>query len=322
MENKPVILPPFLDLLKETWADMKKNFFRLVKISVLPLVVAMVFGIVAMILTALNASALVFVILGLIGVILLILVSLICGIALVRAVATGEEFMPAIRFGIKKIGSMAWLGILMGFVSIGLFMMGVLPFLASSIWFMFAAFILVTEDGKGLQALLKSKEYIRGYGWEMFGRLFFFGLIFFPIMLIIMLPGMINQDIEWASSILSNLVQAILIAPFGALFTFRLFKEMKERKPELVGTVVTRKNKLLKVSGIFGVITLIATIVVIIVAIPYIQSAVEEAARQEIIDSINSGDIEGLEGFDINSLEGLDLEGIDFESGALDSFGQ
>ena len=242
MENKK-ILPPFLDLLKETWSDMEKSFSRLAKISSLIIVAALILMIPVSIVLAANinniiSNAAAFLIILIIAV-AFVAVCLVVNLALAHSVATGEKFWPAVKFGFKNLKSIAFATVIMSFISGGLSIMGILPGLASVIWFMFVTFIIVSGDSKGLAAITKSKEYVRGYGWSIFGKMLLLCLVILPIFIILSIPGMVNENLYTISSAISRIIQIVVVTPFSVLFIYRLFKELKERKPGLEGFSVT-----------------------------------------------------------------------------------
>ena len=88
---------------------------------------------------------------------------------------SGGKFKQAARL----ILPLAWIGILNSFFVGGASMLFVIPGLVLAVWFMFAPYIMVMENVRGWQALLRSKEYVRGYWWPVFWRLIGFGLISF-----------------------------------------------------------------------------------------------------------------------------------------------
>src|SRR3989344_3979582 len=64
-----------------------------------------------------------------------------------------------------KILSMYWVMILSIFIFIGGFVLLIIPALIFATWFSFAIFVFFAEGTRGLDALLKSKEYVRGRFW-------------------------------------------------------------------------------------------------------------------------------------------------------------
>jgi hypothetical protein len=98
-----------------------------------------------------------------------------------------------------KVLSAIWLSLLLGFVMTGAFFL-VVPWVLFSVWFYFAPYVLADGGPRGMSALLKSREYVRGYWfpvglrvvmiWGLYGLLWLvpqagpiLGLVFFPFVL-------------------------------------------------------------------------------------------------------------------------------------------
>ncbi len=128
---------------------------------------------------------------------------------------TDEELgiLAAYRESFGRILSFAWLSSVLGFVLIGGFMLFIIPGIIFSVWFCLSVFILLVEDERGMNAMLKSKAYVKGHGWALFLRLF---LLFFLIPLILNLAvsfmgGFIGELI--GSSLITAVVTVILAIP-------------------------------------------------------------------------------------------------------------
>jgi len=52
--------------------------------------------------------------------------------------------------------------IILGFLGTGGFLFLIIPGIIFLVWFIFAQFIIFAEDDRGMNAILKSKEYVRG----------------------------------------------------------------------------------------------------------------------------------------------------------------
>src|SRR5206468_3309699 len=73
----------------------------------------------------------------------------------------------------RKIRSYWWVSIVSSAVIITGYLLFIIPGIIFSIWFIFAPFILLIEDRKGIDALLQSKAYMKGYWWAIFLRVIF-----------------------------------------------------------------------------------------------------------------------------------------------------
>jgi hypothetical protein len=123
----------------------------------------------------------------------------------------------ALEKGWQRFGAFIWLFSLLGYIVTGGFLLFIIPGVIFSVWFIFAQFILASEDEKGMDALLKSKEYVKGYGFDVFLRLFVIWLISAVI-------GMI----PFIGSILS-----ILFMPFMMIFTYLIYEDLRSVKGDV-----------------------------------------------------------------------------------------
>ena len=81
-------------------------------------------------------------------------------------------------------------------------------------WFFFSQFILAREDVRGMDSLLKSKEYVSGYWFDVFLRLFLLWIISVVL-------GMI-PFIGWLAS--------LMFVPFMMIFIFLIYEDLKHLK--------------------------------------------------------------------------------------------
>ncbi len=113
-------------------------------------------------------------------------------------------------------------------------------------------FILVTENIPGLQSLLKSKEYISGYWWEVFGRqLVIIILISVPLLIIFYFFQFIG--IKDFGAWLVLIIIPFLI-PLGICYNYTLYRQLRYIKGENIP--VLKENTGLIFTAIAGWITM------------------------------------------------------------------
>jgi hypothetical protein len=135
------------------------------------------------------------------------------------AVVVGSELgvVEAFRRGRRYLWPMAWvLAIFTGLVAGGM-LAGVLPALLFLVWCSFGVYILMEEDRRGMDAVLASREYVRGRWWETFGRL-----------LVIWLLSSLIGIIPFAGPLLS-----IFFYPYAMLFTAAVYHDLRSGKGEV-----------------------------------------------------------------------------------------
>ena len=104
-----------------------------------------------------------------------------------------------------------WLTVLMGLVIAGGYMLLIVPGVVLTVWFFFAPLILINEDVRGMEALLKSKEYVRGRWLGVCWRLI---AVWFISIVISCIP-VIGQ------------LLAFLFIPFSFVCSFLIYQELR-----------------------------------------------------------------------------------------------
>lgn len=120
--------------------------------------------------------------------------------AVVCAVADeGIGFKEALVHGWQRTAAFIWFFSIAGFIITGGFLLFIIPGVIFLVWFAFGQFILVNNNEHGMNALLKSKAYVKGHWFDVFLRLFvvwivsaFLGILPFigPFLTIAFMPFM------------------------------------------------------------------------------------------------------------------------------------
>ncbi len=140
------------------------------------------------------------------------------GAALVFAVANETlGVRDSLVKGWERLGSFVWVYSLTGFIIGGGFFLCVVPGVIFYVWFFFSQFVLAAEGDRGMAALLKSKEYVRGRWLDVFFRVF-------VLWIISVVAGMI----PFAGSFLS-----IVFIPFSMIYHYRIYAELREIRGEV-----------------------------------------------------------------------------------------
>lgn len=159
---------------------------------------------------------------------------LLGGLAIILAlnkegVGTEEAYWESLRGAPGYL----WVVFLTLLAFLGGLILGIVPAVIFGTWFCFAAFIVAdsSHGQSGVNALLRSKEYVTGYWWVILGR----------VLLLILAAAVINALIggisllfgAWVNYVVSMLLQ-LAIVPFGITFMYALYSSLKEAKPELI----------------------------------------------------------------------------------------
>lgn len=254
------MLPGTGKLLKETWGDYTQRFWTYIGISVIPTIVTLLlvaFGVGGALLgqDTLRSSYLVAgggIMVLIIAIIAAIIIYLWSAVALLYAMVHASEgvgVQESFRQSWRKIGSYFWISFISGVIAIGGFLLGVIPGIIFSVWFMFALYIFLSEGDRGFQALLKSREYARNYWWPVFGRTLLMGLIVGGIYIVFIIFASIGSalalegtGVEAVLQILQQLL-SIVITPFAMLFSLRIYTNLKSIKGQVILGAEAQKDK-------------------------------------------------------------------------------
>jgi hypothetical protein len=226
-------IPGIGDLFGRSWEIFKERFIILVVLSLLSLIfmavpVALFSGIgylIAMVLPdsknlLIASGGFVGAIFGMIG--------MFWGIAafIYAVVERDAGIKDSLGRAWQRIGSFIWLFSLLGFIIPGGFLLLIIPGIVFGVWFAFAQFILAGEDVRGMDALLKSKEYVRDRWFDVFLRLF-------VIWIISVVAGMVP---------VIGPILSILLMPFMMIFAYLVYQDLRALKGD-VGFVSSSGEK-------------------------------------------------------------------------------
>lgn len=129
--------------------------------------------------------------------------------------------LTALGAGLQRLGPFLWVYLLVWFMVAGGSLLLVLPGMLFAFWFLFAPFILAREDLRGMEALLKSKAYLEGFGWAVLGRVLLAGLV------VSVLSGLFSV-IPFLGALISGLLGLFLMTCY-----VEIFKELVEIKGDI-----------------------------------------------------------------------------------------
>jgi hypothetical protein len=125
---------------------------------------------------------------------------------------------------IVAAGLLAGLGVFIGFLLL------IVPGLVLITWWVLIIPVVALEKSPAMAAFGRSRELVRGYGWNVFGVivLTFLLLLAFEIVLSIVLSPLS----DWVESFVSSLVSGVLTSPFIALVWTLLYFRLRAAKSE------------------------------------------------------------------------------------------
>lgn len=147
----------------------------------------------------------------------------------------------AYRLSWGKLISLVWVAVLVSFIVGGSFMLLVIPGIILIVWLVFAQVIVVLEGENGLHAIVKSREYVRGYFWPILGRFLVVAMtviIAYAILMVLarFIASLLGSPYSLGSVIVFSLLVAIvniIIFPFGAIYTYLMYGNLKQVKGQI-----------------------------------------------------------------------------------------
>jgi hypothetical protein len=223
-------MPPTDGVISEAWNLFKAHWRHLVPIA---LVVYVAIAIIALLLTLL---------LGWFGGLLGALISLVGVFWVQGALATAVEDIRDGRADLSlgdtfarvrpQLGAIVVAGVLAGLgIAVGLLLL-IVPGLVLMTWWVLVIPVVALERTTAGAAFGRSRELVRGFGWNVFGVivLTILLLLAFEIVLSIVLSPL---D-DWLGSFISNVVSGSLTSPFIALVWTLLYFRLRQVKSEQV----------------------------------------------------------------------------------------
>ncbi len=223
------------NLLARSWAQFKTRIgvllpLQLISIAILVLCVGLSLGIGSLLLQLLPAFRTpIIVIAATIGVTIGMTAMFWPITALIFAVADSSlNISAALAAGWKKLWAFLWLFSILGYIIAGGYLLFIIPGVIFTIWFIFAQFVMVTDDIGGMNALLKSKAYVKDRWFDIFIR-------FLVIWAISTGVGMIP---------FLGIIFSLLFAPFAMIYSYLIYEDLKALNPEPLDYPNTSSEKL------------------------------------------------------------------------------
>ena len=152
--------------------------------------------------------------------------------ALLYAIKDSQEgigVVEAYRRGWHKILSYWWVSILTGLITMGGFLLFVVPGIIFVVWFGLAPFVLIAEDLKGMNVLLKSREYVKGKWGGVFWRFFFIGALSLIVSLAVTFIFGLIPYVKYVA----QYVIGLFLIPLMMTYGFLVYTSLKALKGEI-----------------------------------------------------------------------------------------
>ncbi len=146
---------------------------------------------------------------------------------------TDEEvgFKNALTKAKPLMGRFFWTSLVTALIVMGGFLLLLIPGIILSTLLAFSVYIAVAEGRKTMDSITASREYVRGFWWPVFGRLFLMGFLYFILYIIVtIITGVIGSlTFDWVGAILNNIF-AIIIAPLLIAIPYTIYTQLKNIK--------------------------------------------------------------------------------------------
>jgi hypothetical protein len=249
--TRPALTPP-LDLLKASFRSYRESFGRLTGILVWPIVILTVVLVAPLVLSPSLVGG------GFISIVIFVgfVLMYAAGLALIYSIKTGEGIVPSFKYAFRNFFSYLWLLVLVGMIAVGGTLMLVIPGIIFNVWFFAAALVFVDLGRKGFDALMTSKEYVRGYWWPVVWRMLVFGLtVGLAVLIIVLLATGLGETI---GSFVEQLIQLFVI-PLSTWYLWLVYRDLVRVKPDLVAAPAPEKGKGFFIfSAVLGVVFIVA----------------------------------------------------------------
>jgi hypothetical protein len=248
-------------LLSKAWKGYKPRFWELTLVVLVPTVI----------MSSLGNSGKTYQ--DLIVALLAILMSAIVNLSVIYAIVENIPVIKVLKKALFNILGYWWVTVLMCLIVMGGTVLLLVPGIIFSVWFMMVPYVFVLEKQKGLNALLRSKEYVEGHGWEIFWKavplfLISIGLLFAALIAGALLSLIVGgQFMLESGEQLLNMVMAFvtgIITVLGAYYFLGLFENLRGLKPELRDKPVSIKRGWWIAAAVWGLVAIVAIPAVIL----------------------------------------------------------
>lgn len=190
--------------------------------------------------------------------------------------------LDAFKMGWGNVLSYWWLSFLKGLAILSGFIFLIIPGIIFSLQLFFAGYILILENVRGANALLKSKAYAKGRLGQIFWRICFFALLtgiisfildMIPFIIMFMInPAILGEALKNGSAVKNsapllgygiNFVAFILLIPISAIYFYLLFTNLRSVKGPFV-FVPSKRSKLFLFLEIIIIILIIIIVPILV----------------------------------------------------------
>jgi len=179
------------------------------------------------------------------------------------------------RLALPNLPAYIYINILIAIATIpGVFLLGFTAIIYF-VWFGFAAYVMITENYFGADALMRSREYVTHRWWRVAGRVLFIIVIVLAFQLLgILLAQILNSaglnKLTHAPALTRGIITncfSLFTVPLSFAYTYTLFLNLRATRPELAKQPVNARYKWLYIASPTTILILLIALVGIILGL-------------------------------------------------------
>jgi len=170
-----------------------------------------------------------------------------------------------------------WVGVLSAAILFFGYVFFIIPGIIFSIWFLFSRYAVIADDKKGMEALLKSRDYGRGNFWNIF-LLVALGIVSMLFIDSIIQP--LNKAAGPQTENIVNFIFGFLISPVATIYYYLIFENLKKTKTDSAILISPSEKNFFGPMAIIGFILMVSLAVLSVYFAPQIKNIYEEETRK------------------------------------------
>lgn len=215
-------------LLGESWKIYRSKIDRLLGVLIPPFLLSLLVNFLDSVSENLYLSVLSFFL-----VVIYIILWLIVIPALIYILKEDVGIREAYQKAVKILISYIWISVLTGLIVFGGFWLLIIPAIIFAVWFILADYVLICEEKRGMDVLLRSKHLVTGRWRGVFWRFLAINFLFFILLSPLFLPLALEIISEGVFDLIMPFF-TFLITPFYVIYGFLIYENLKRIKKDIV----------------------------------------------------------------------------------------